>query len=150
MIGRVQFTRGIQYSKAWVWRSNNRAQGASDETAWSYIDLDNYQCFFGGFLISLIFKIGPHYLDNRIVASALQQVGQSGIEDRSSEDIRRKIGDFFIINNVRDIKATEVEIERSVKGVKITLNYEKRIEMFANVDVVLKFNNQYDSAEQAY
>ncbi|MDA9825894.1 DUF4845 domain-containing protein [Porticoccaceae bacterium] len=106
--------------------------------------------FLVGFLISLIFKIGPHYLDNRIVASALQQVGQSGIEDRSSEDIRRKIGDFFTINNVRDIKATEVEIERSVKGVKITLNYEKRIEMFANVDVVLKFNNQYDSAEQAY
>jgi hypothetical protein len=51
---------------------------------------------------------------------------------------------------VRDVKASDVEVKRSVKGVKITLNYEKRIEMFANVDVVLKFNNQYDSAEQTH
>jgi type II secretory pathway pseudopilin PulG len=35
--------------------------------------------FLVGFLISLVFKLGPHYLDNRIIASALQQVGQSGL-----------------------------------------------------------------------
>ena len=109
-----------------------------------------FSLFLVGFAISLIFKIGPHYLDNRIIASALQQVGQSGLEDQSSAEIRRRIADFFTINNVRDVKATEVVIKRSIKGVKITLNYEKRIEMFANVDVVLKFNNQYDSAEQTH
>ena len=106
--------------------------------------------FLVGFIISLILKIGPHYLDNRIVASALQQVGESGLEDQSSAEIRRKVADFFTINNVRDVKATQVEIKRSIKGVKISLDYEKRIEMFANVDVVLKFNNQYDSAEQTH
>jgi hypothetical protein len=106
--------------------------------------------FLVGFLISLVFKLGPHYLDNRIIASALQQVGQSGLEDKSSAQIRHRIADFFTINNVRDVKASDVEVKRSVKGVKITLNYEKRIEMFANVDVVLKFNNQYDSAEQTH
>ena len=106
--------------------------------------------FLVGFIISLIFKIGPHYLDNRIVASALQQVGQSGLEDQSSAEIRRTVADFFTINNVRDVKATQVEIKRSIKGVEISLDYEKRIEMFANVDVVLKFNNQYDSAEQTH
>jgi len=104
--------------------------------------------FLAGFMLSLMFKVGPPYLDNRIVASALQQVGQSGLKDRSNTEIRRRIADFFTINNVRDVKATDVEIKRSIRGVKITLNYEKRIEMFANVDVVLKFNNQYDSAEQ--
>ena len=104
--------------------------------------------FLAGFMLSLMFKLVPPYLDNRIIAGALQQVGQSGLEDQSNREIRRTIADFFTINNVRDVRATDVEIKRSIKGVKITLNYEKRIEMFANVDVVLKFNNQYDSAEQ--
>lgn len=104
--------------------------------------------FLAGFALTAAFKIVPHYLDNRIIAGAIKQVGESGIEDKSSVEIRRKIADFFTINNVRDVKASQIQIVRDRQGVKISLDYEKRIEMFGNVDVVLKFTNHYDSAEQ--
>jgi hypothetical protein len=104
--------------------------------------------FIGGFFLTLVFKLGPHYLDNRIVAGALEQVGQSGLKGQSSTDIRRKIGDFFTINNIRDISASKVQIKRSSEGVVLSLDYEKRVELFANVDVVLKFSDQFNSAEQ--
>jgi hypothetical protein len=104
--------------------------------------------FIGGFFLTLVFKLGPHYLDNRIVAGSLEQVGQSGLQGQSSTDIRRKIGDFFTINNIRDISASKVKIKRSPEGVVLSLDYEKRVELFANVDVVLKFSDQFNSAEQ--
>ncbi|MDB9844401.1 DUF4845 domain-containing protein [Porticoccaceae bacterium] len=103
--------------------------------------------FLVGFFTTLIFKIGPHYLDNRIIGGAISQVGESGLEGQSNREIRGKIADFFIINNIRDVNAGQVKIERSKQGVTINLDYEKRIEMFGNVDVVLKFTNRYDGAE---
>ena len=104
--------------------------------------------FIAGLLLQVAFKFGPHYLDNRIIAGAIQQIGQSDLEDETIPDIRRRVSDFFTINNIRDVPASKVLINRDRNGVRITLNYEKRIEMFSNVDVVLKFNNHYDTAEQ--
>ncbi|MDG2501644.1 MAG: DUF4845 domain-containing protein [Porticoccaceae bacterium] len=104
--------------------------------------------FIAGLLLQVAFKLGPHYLDNRIIAGAIQQIGQSDLEDETIPDIRRRVSDFFTINNIRDVPASKVLINRDRNGVRITLNYEKRIEMFSNVDVVLKFNNHYDTAEQ--
>jgi len=72
--------------------------------------------FIGGFFLTLVFKLGPHYLDNRIVAGALEQVGQSGLKGQSSTDIRRKIGDFFTINNIRDISASKFRSNAALRG----------------------------------
>jgi len=45
------------------------------------------------------------------------------------------------------VPANQVVITRDRDGVRISLDYEKRIEMFSNVDVVLKFSNHYDTTE---
>ena len=103
--------------------------------------------FIAGFFLTLVFKLGPHYLDNRIIAGAIQQVGQSDLDDETIPDIRQKVADFFTINNIRDVPANQVVITRDRDGVRISLDYEKRIEMFSNVDVVLKFSNHYDTTE---
>mgnify|MGYP006129646625 CR=1 FL=1 len=100
-----------------------------------------------GFFLTIIFKLSPHYLDNRIIQGAIDQVGQSDINGKSNSEIRRKIADFFTINNIRDIDIENIAIAREKTGTRISLDYEKRIEMFGNVDVVLKFNNQYDTAD---
>ena len=103
--------------------------------------------FIAGFFLTLVFKLGPHYLDIRIIAGAIQQVGQSDLDDETIPDIRQKVADFFTINNIRDVPANQVVITRDRDGVRISLDYEKRIEMFSNVDVVLKFSNHYDTTE---
>lgn len=103
--------------------------------------------FLVGFFLTLTFKLGPHYLDNKIVQGAINQVGQSDINGKSDSEIRRKIANFFTINNIRDIDVRKVIVTRDDSGTRINLDYEKRIEMFGNVDVVLKFSNQFNSAE---
>jgi hypothetical protein len=109
-----------------------------------------FTLFLVGFFLTVIFKLGPHYLDNRIIQGAIDQVGQSDINGKSNSQIRRKIADFFTINNIRDIDVRKVVITRDNNGTNISLDYEKRIEMFGNVDVVLKFSNLYESAEKNY
>jgi len=99
-------------------------------------------CFF-----TVVFKLGPHYLDNRMIQAAFNQVGESDIGDKSDSEIRRKIADFFTINNIRDIDITTVAIDRETSGTSIRLDYERRFAMFGNVDVVLRFSNQHQSTE---
>jgi len=106
-----------------------------------------FTVFLVGFFLTITFKLAPHYLDNRIIQGAIDQVGQSDINGKSNSQIRRKIADFFTINNIRDIDVRNVVIDREDAEIRISLNYEKRIEMFGNVDVVLRFSNQYRSAE---
>jgi len=101
-----------------------------------------------GFCLTVMFKLGPHYLDNSVIQAALTQVGKSDIIDKSDAEIRRKIADSFTINNIRNIDISRVAIDREAAGTRISLNYEKRFPMFGNVDVVLTFNNEYDTAER--
>ncbi len=103
--------------------------------------------FVFGFFLTIAFRLGPHYLDNRIIQSAIDQVGQSDINGKSNSQIRRKIADFFTINNIRDVDVRKVVIDRKDSGTQIGLDYEKRIEMFGNIDVVLKFSNKYEAAD---
>ena len=106
-----------------------------------------FTLFVVGFVLTIIFKLGPHYLDNRIIQGAIDQVGQSDINGKSDSQIRRKIAGFFTINNIRDIDTRKVVIARDDNGTRISLNYEKRIVMFGNVDVVLRFSNKYAAAD---
>lgn len=106
-----------------------------------------FTLFIFGFILTIAFRLGPHYLDNRIIQSAIDQVGQSDINGKSNSQIRRKIADFFTINNIRDVDARKVVIARKDSGTQISLDYEKRIEMFGNIDVVLKFSNRYEAAD---
>ena len=100
-----------------------------------------------GFFFTVIFKLAPHYLDNRMIQSAFNQVGESNISGKSDTQIRHTIASFFTINNIRDVDIAKIVIARGDAGTRISLDYEKRFAMFGNVDVVLNFSNQYDSAQ---
>ena len=100
-----------------------------------------------GFFLTVLFKLAPHYLDDRMIQATLNQVGESNINGKSDTEIRNKISNFFTINNIRDVNIATIAIDRNDAATRIGLDYEKRIVMFGNVDVVLSFSNQYDSVE---
>lgn len=107
-----------------------------------------FTVFLVGFFLTVGFKLGPHYLDNNVIQGAIDQVGLSGLDGKSEREVRSTLSNFFTINNVRDIDTDQVELVRGKNGTKLVLDYEKRVEMFGNVDVVLKFHNEFDSAKQ--
>ena len=100
-----------------------------------------------GFCLTAGLKIGPLYLDNSFVKAAIDSLAEENINTMTDKQVRRKLADFFDINNVRDIDMKDIKIEREKTRTLVTLNYEKRVNFIANLDVVVRFNNSYDSSK---
>ena len=49
------------------------------------------------------------------------------------------------MNNVREKGASNIKVERLDKGLLIKIDYEVRIPLLYNIDVVLNFSNHLDT-----
>jgi hypothetical protein len=102
-----------------------------------------------GFFLACAIKIGPAYLDNRFIVSALKSLAEqhpNDLAELSRATIREELSKFYMINNIRGEAASALEIDRRQEKTIITVAYETRIPFFANVDVVVRFNNVLDSS----
>lgn len=101
-----------------------------------------------GFFLTLFFKMGPAYLDNWGVRSALKSMVRSSkdIHELDKDQIYSQISNYFTINGVRDVRPRDLKIVRKHDRTLINHDYETRVPIFFNVDVVMKFRNQVDSS----
>jgi len=99
-----------------------------------------------GFFLTVATTIGPLYLDNSFVNAALQSLSSEPIHKMSDGKIRRRLQDSFTINNIRDVNAKDTVIERKKTATTVSLDYERRVHFFANVDIVVVFENTYDTS----
>jgi hypothetical protein len=105
------------------------------------------------FALLCAFKIIPLYAENRYVVSALRALVDPGtnLEDMTDAEIKRKLSNFYTINNVRGQGPSNIVIKREAKKVVVTIDYEGRTTLFENaplvrtLDVVVKFENHLDS-----
>ena len=100
-----------------------------------------------GFLGTAAFTVGPLFLDNYFVNGALQILANEKVHEMTDRQIRRKVQGSFTINSVRDVDIKTLKIERQKTRTLVTLNYEKRVNFMANVDIVVVFKNKYDSSQ---
>lgn len=100
----------------------------------------------GGFGLTCAFKIGPLYLDNYFVRAALKSLDGDRIEAMDNGSIRRSLDRYFTVNNVRDVSARDATVSRERDRVMVTLDYERRVNLIGNLDVVVVFTNRFDSS----
>lgn len=99
------------------------------------------------FILLAAFRLGPLYIDNYFVKASVESLQNEDVREMSDRQIRSALSRYFTINGVRDIDARDAEIERSTEGVLVKLDYEKRVDFLANVDVVVIFENHFDSSQ---
>lgn len=99
-----------------------------------------------GIGLTVLFRIGPLYLDNYTVAQSFASLGDDDVRTLSDQGIRQKLYKQFVINNVDSIDLKQVQIERSAEKILVSLDYERRVPLLGNVDAVVKFHNVYDSS----
>lgn len=99
-----------------------------------------------GFSVLVVSKLGPHYIDNRYVVSALKTLADNPDLSRMAPgEIRSSLSKIFTVNNIRG-KATEsVKVVKNSNATQVTIAYEERINLIYNIDVVLVFNHLLDS-----
>lgn len=100
-----------------------------------------------GFFLLGAFKIIPMYADNQYIISGLKTLVEPGtrLEDMTNAEIKKKMNNFYTVNNVRSKEAQNIVIERDAKKVLVKIDYETRANLFANLDVVVSFKNHLDS-----
>ena len=98
------------------------------------------------FLVIAVFltsglKLGPLYIDHNIVTSYTKNLIESGeIENLNTSELRRKVSDNLLVNNVRDFDVTHILMAKENNKSVVTIAYERRVELFLNLDVVAKFD----------
>ncbi len=99
------------------------------------------------FFITCTVKLLPEYMQSWTVKSTLQNVAESGdLANKSPSEIRRKLVKLFRVNQIDSITVKDVEISRESTGVVIHAQYERRMPLMYNIDVVLKFDHSHEVA----
>ncbi len=101
-----------------------------------------------GFFLLFAFKVIPLYAENRYVESALRSLESGGqkLDEMTDAEISKKLNNFYMINNVRSEGPTKnIKVMRESEKALVTVDYETRVPLFWNIDLVLSFQNHLDS-----
>jgi len=107
-------------------------------------------CVLGiaAFCLTCFFKLGPVYLDDYFVDGALLSLSKRpGVKTMTPQEIKSTINKEFTINNVRGTPTKSVVVKKTPKKILVTIEYEERIKLFFNVDVVLSFSHMLDTTK---
>lgn len=102
-----------------------------------------------GFFLLFAFRVVPLYAENRYVVSGLKSLQDGGnlLTDMTDAEIKKKLANFYMINNVRSEGPTKnLDIDRSNNKIIVMVDYETRVNLFYNIDLVLFFENHLDSS----
>lgn len=96
-----------------------------------------------GTVITSVLRLGPHYIDFRIVQSVSDRLPAAEVhKDMSRAQILEHYKKQFRIENFRIPLKDMMTVERNREQTVVDINYEVREHLFFNIDVVLVFSEQ--------
>ena len=103
----------------------------------------------GGFVFLCALKIGPLYYNNYKLDAIFKRVGTQGssIESQTNGEVRSRLRSQFTVDRIEGISPNDIEIERDDGEVILFFAYEDRTNLFGNLDVVVKFENRFSTAD---
>ena len=114
--------------------------------------LSGYELLFvllaAGFVMTCIFSLGPHYMDDASVGSSLTSVHKDLSSRKGSEmsnsNIIGALQKNLQVNGVSSDILKSIKVTRDTGSVLVSIDYEIRQHMFGNIDALLVFKHQED------
>jgi len=92
--------------------------------------------------ITVGLKVGPVYVDHNLVTGVCQELVDSGeAASLTVPEIRNRVGAALRVNNVSGFDVSSIRKRMENNAAIITVTYERRVELFGNLDVVAKFDS---------
>ena len=86
-------------------------------------------------------SVAPIYVDHNLIVGICEDLISSGeIEGMSQAEVRREVSNSLRINNVYKFNLSNIKMNRSDGESVISIKYERRTELFGNLDIVAKFD----------
>ena len=88
-------------------------------------------------------KVAPLYVDHNLISGICAELIETGeAANMSITEIRQRVSNSLRINNIRDFDLTNIKLRKENNLPIITISYEQRVELIANIDVVAKFDTE--------
>lgn len=100
---------------------------------------------FGG-LLTVGSRLGPLYMDHNTMSNILDKMAtEQGLGAKSDGELRGMMRQRFKVNNIRDFDINQhVNFERTGRGTDVVMDYEVRLPLFQNVDLIASFNKEIE------
>ncbi len=100
-----------------------------------------------GFFVLLALRMTPSYLESFTIYSAMESLKEEpGMANNTPQDIRKMMGKRIDINDVKSITAKDVDVENLGNAFLVSVDYEVRMPVLGNVDVVMTFAKEVEVA----
>lgn len=97
------------------------------------------------FFTLITLRLVPAYLEFAKVTSVLESLqNEPGITRKTRGEIIQMITKRFDVNDVYQVDAKQVKIKKEKGVLTVSINYERREHLVANVDVVTTFDKQVE------
>ncbi len=98
---------------------------------------------FLGFFLTVFLKLLPIYMEDYEIKAAFDKVAHNAeIKDQIPEQIRDSFSKYLMVNSITAISADKLIIQEKNNKRTISLNYEIRKNLIANIDLVVFFGYQ--------
>lgn len=97
-----------------------------------------------GGAVSLGTQLVPLYLDHNTMGNIMEKMSQeNGMALQSDSAIRDTMTKRLRLNNIREFDLKEhLKTDRTKRGTELVLNYEVRIHMVHNLDLIATFDKK--------
>ena len=99
------------------------------------------------FFVLIGLKLYPIYYDSFKVGAALDSLkSDPTLAGKTSAEVVDRLMKRLGIDNVDHVEKSDVTVEKSGKGIRVTVDYEARKNIVGNVDVVVSFDKVVEVA----
>ena len=96
---------------------------------------------FFGLLFTFCLKVGPLYVDHNLITGLCQGLIDNGEANTLTvTEVRDRISSTLRINNITDFDLNSIFMRKDNGEAIITVAYEKRVPLVANLDIVATFD----------
>ena len=93
--------------------------------------------------LTFALKVLPVYIDHNFVKGVAESLLESGRANSMTQaEVREEIAASMRVNNVRDFDLDNISTSRANGASIISITYERRIPLVANIDIILSFDDQ--------
>jgi hypothetical protein len=94
-----------------------------------------------GLFFTVGLKVGPLYVDHNLITGLCQDLIDNGeANGMTVTEVRDRISSTLRINNVTDFDLNSIRMRKENGEAIITVAYEKRVRLIANLDIVATFD----------
>jgi hypothetical protein len=102
------------------------------------------------FFVKILVAVWSPYWDNRVINTQIEQLLVLAQPNMNSQQFKTQLGQRLDMNGIYDTKVEDIVQVENAGGLKVKTNYEVRKPFLLNIDLVLKFEKDFDqSAVQA-